>query len=102
MAGLETWQVAPVADTLYRIDRVSNSFEGLTPAISAIGGTIEVYGSQNVPAALVNMALGNTAPIDGFEKFAVIPNYFSYKVLSGTPVVVLADFKLAEDLGAIA
>jgi len=102
MAGLETWQFEPTPGQLLKVDRSSNSYESLRPAISAIGGTINIYGSQNEPAALADMALGNTdGAIEGFHAFGVIPNFISVEVVSGSPTIVITDLKVDEDLGPI-
>jgi hypothetical protein len=105
MAGLrDNYQFPITLSNLYqiRLNVQSGMGEALKPMITTVGtgATVTVYGAQETPAALTDMALiKDDVAIEAFE---ALPNYIAVVQKSGTSTsTVVSSINLEEDLGAI-
>jgi len=105
MAGLRNYQFPIALNNLYqiRLNVQSGLGEALMPMITTVGSgaLITVYGSQELPANLTEMALLKDDV--ALESFDALPNYIAVVQKSGTSTsTVVSSINLEEDLGAIA
>lgn len=105
MAGLRNYQFPIALSNLYqiRLNVQSGLGEALRPMIATVGSgaLVTVYGSQELPANLNEMALLKDDV--ALESFDALPNYIAVVQKSGTSTsTVVSSINLEEDLGAIA
>ena len=104
MAGLRDYQSIIELSKLYQIRLNVNSGlgEALNPMITTVGSgaKITLYGAQELPANLNEMALIKDDIT--IEAFSALPNYIAVVQKSGISTsTVVSSINLEEDLGAI-
>lgn len=103
MAGLRNYQEIVALSNLYQVRLTVGLGEALKPMITTVGAgaTVTVYGAQELPATLADMAL--ISDDVALELFDALPNYLAIVQKSGTSTsTVVSSIDLEEDLGAIA
>ena len=104
MALRPEYQFPITLSNLYqiRLNVQSGLGEALKPMITTVGGgaLVTVYGAQELPANLTEMALIKDDV--AIESFDALPNYIAIVQKSGTSTsTVVSSINLEEDLGAI-
>lgn len=102
MAGLRNYQSPITLSTLYEIRLKTGTGEALKPTITTVGSgaLVTLYGAQELPANLTEMALiKDDIAIQSFE---ALPNYIAVVQKSGTSTsTVVSCIDLEQNLGAI-
>jgi hypothetical protein len=88
--------ISVTTEQLYALYDVDTQSVQLSPSIEVQGGTVDIYGSQTVPASPpVGMILApQGSNFSGLDRFGVVPNYIYIASVSGTPVINITGVQL--------
>lgn len=81
---LKEYQQEIALNTLYSVGAAVGGEEQLRPNIQVIGGTVNIFGSQEIPASPLTDMFLTAEGFSGIDAFGVIPNYIYITQNSGT------------------
>ncbi len=82
-------QVQIQLDTLYSVKYSDRGTEQLQPNIEVVGGTVNIYGSQQKPDSPPTGMYETAADFGGIDAFGVIPSYLYIEQASGTVTSII-------------
>lgn len=85
------FQQSIALDTLYQIGRSANNSVGgqLQPNIEVVGGTVDIYGSQEEAGSPPTDMYKTRTAFVGIEAFGVLPRYLYVTQNSGTTTSII-------------